>query len=69
MRKIIRLFDSTLELHLRAHQAREDLCLTRDQQEKKYEGLMNKAYEKEKKLFLAIRKATKQKKAKAVSSQ
>lgn len=56
MKKIEKLYDAAVELRLRAERAQNDLCLTRDQQDEKYERLMFEAQEAESKLFAEIRK-------------
>lgn len=56
MKKIIKLYDEAVELRLRAERERNNLCYTRDKQEKRYEELTFDAQEKESQLFAEIRK-------------
>lgn len=56
MKKIIKMYDTAVELRLRAEHARNDTCYTRDQQEERYENIMFEADEAESALFAEIRK-------------
>lgn len=62
MKKIIKLFDKAVQLHLHAERERNNTCYISEKQEQRYEEVMFEAHEAENKLFAAIRELKQKKK-------